>query len=123
MENRESRLFVLDPTGDVRITWNPSDPASCARAREEVAALKAAGYSFFLVDGEPADEIAAGGLAGTLSCRRVEMEELLPASPEEERTPPIVPEEGPDERPKRGPGRPRKREPVQAVATRPLQGG
>ena len=102
-----SMLFVLNSSGDVKITWDPNNAESVTTAREEVAALKQAGYHFFLVDTqEPADEVAAGRMAGELNCRRVEMDEL-------------VPPEGVE---KRGPGRPRNRD-MTAVATRPLRGG
>ena len=45
--------------------------------RATVATMKAQGYAFFLIDGSPADEVAAG--QGNLVVRRVEAEALLPA--------------------------------------------
>lgn len=69
-------LHVLDQSGDIKITWDADDAESCRKARVEVEHLKAAGYHFFLVDGNPADEVTAG--RGTLNCRRISADELLP---------------------------------------------
>lgn len=79
-------LCVLCDQGDIRITWDHSDPASVENARKEVMELKAAGYTFFLVDGTPADQVAAG--QGALNARRVTAEALL------EDVPPIMTEDG-----------------------------
>ncbi len=109
-------LHVLNTQGDVTIGWDADDPASVAKARQEVEALRLAGFQFFLVDGSPADEVAAG--RGRLSARRVEAEELLPPEPQGETAAAASDQE---ETPKRGRGRPRGN--TTAVATRPLQGG
>ncbi len=98
-------LVKLDPCGDIRITWNEADPADVDRARQEVAELKSQGYSFFLVDGSTADEVAAG--RGTLNCRRVEAEEIV-----QDAEPAVEPK-----RRGRPPG------PTTAVAVRPVAGG
>lgn len=112
-------LHVLCEQGDVTLEWNADDPESVARARAEVLALKTSGFTFFVVDGTPADEIAAG--RGALKARRVEAEELLPpdavavaAAGDETETAEGAP---------RRRGRPRKDESVTAIATRPLRGG
>lgn len=85
-------LHFLNETGDLKLTWDTSSPADVERARKEVLELKGQGYSFFLVTGEPADEIAAG--QGVLDCRRVDAEELLTgatasAAPAQEKTPAV----------------------------------
>lgn len=63
-------IEVLNGSGHLNLEWDTEDPDAVAKAREEVATLKAAGYSFFLADGAPADEIRAG--AGHLTCVRVD---------------------------------------------------
>ena len=73
-------LSILDRTGDTKLTWDPDNPGECASARETVAALKAQGYTFFLVDGKPADEVTAGG--GTLVVRKLTADEVVAAEPE-----------------------------------------
>lgn len=90
-------LEVLNGSGHLTLTWNPDDATEVARAREEVAKLKAAGYQFFLVDDGPADEVVAGH--GSLIVKRLE-------DPTEA--------EAPIESPKHG---------RRSVAVRPLQGG
>lgn len=67
-----NEIAVLCSQGDLKITWDPSDDAEVAGARAEVAKLKEMGYSFFVADGQPADEVSAGG--GELTFRRVEAE-------------------------------------------------
>jgi len=76
-------LSILDSSGDTKLTWQHDDPKSVADARKNITDLKAAGYSFFIADGTPADEVTAG--AGELEFRRVDVEELVadtPAVPE-----------------------------------------
>lgn len=74
-------LSVLGRSGDMKLTWDHDDPAERDRIRAEIEILKSAGYSFFLVDGSPADEVAAG--RGELIVRRLAAEEVLaPAEPE-----------------------------------------
>ena len=43
-------LEVLDASGHVSVTWDPTNLDEVSNARVEVARLKAAGYSFFAVD-------------------------------------------------------------------------
>ena len=76
-----NELSVLNESGDTQIKWSHDNPEEQAAARQQIADLKAAGYSFFLVTGDPADEVAAG--AGELEMRRVEADEIvtLPAAP------------------------------------------
>ena len=104
-------INVLDPTGDIEITWDPDNPEEVAKARQMVLDLKSKGYSFFLVDGSEApDEVTAG--KGTLKARLVDAEELVPVdAPAEPST------EAPQETGRRG------RRSTHAVATRPLRGG
>lgn len=120
--SQASTLFILNSTGDMQLTWDHTDPAEIEKARAELQALKDAGYEFFLVDGTPADAIAAG--AGTLNCRRANVADLLPAEP------PIDEQAAPQEQApaRRGPGRTPTNEkttapPVTAVATRQMRGG
>lgn len=102
-------LEVLNGSGHLTLTWDEADAAQVAATREEVARLKAAGYSFFLVDGSPADEVAAGH--GELRCQRVaEPPGLSAAEP---------PAEGPSN-PRRGRALPRA---TRTVAVRPQAGG
>jgi hypothetical protein len=68
-------LTILDKTGDTKLTWDQTDPASCQKARDTVAALKAQGYSFFLVDGNPADEVTAG--SGEIVVRKLAGDEVV----------------------------------------------
>ena len=42
-------LIVLDQSGDIRVEWDPADPASVERARGEWASLKEAGMEFYAV--------------------------------------------------------------------------
>lgn len=63
-------LEVLDSSGHLTLTWDPSDPEQVQKAKEEVEQLRAAGYSFFAVVEATGDEVAAGN--GTLIVRRVE---------------------------------------------------
>ncbi len=48
----KNALDVLDTSGHVRITWDPTDPAEVEEAMRAVSDLKAKGYSFFDVVGE-----------------------------------------------------------------------
>jgi hypothetical protein len=113
-------LTVLDHTGHDTLTWDHDDEAGREKARQLVADLKKAGYAFFEVSGEPADEVSAG--KGTLVVRKLTAEEVI-ALPQEEI--PIV-AEPPAEQPKRR-GRPRKDASAppkrEVVATRPIRGG
>lgn len=68
-------LSVLNSTGDLKLTWDSNNSAECEAMRETVADLKAKGYSFFLVDGSPADEVSAG--SGGLLVRRLAADELV----------------------------------------------
>lgn len=95
-------LSILDATGDRKVYWDPAKPEDVARAREEVATLKEAGYRFFLIDGTPADEITAAGAQGELVAKIITPDEVVEEVPAG----------------KRRPGRPRK-----IVAARPVAGG
>jgi len=81
-------LHILCAEGDIRLTWDSSNQAEVAEARAAVLDLKRQGFQFFLIDGSLApDEVSAG--QGTLNCRRVEAEALLPAeAPVEVAAPP-----------------------------------
>ena len=70
-----TQVSKLCSEGDIKITWDDTDEASKADARREIAEMKKLGYSFFLVTGELADEVTAGG--GALNVRRIPAEELL----------------------------------------------
>lgn len=50
------RMRVLCEKGDVVIEWDAADAASIKAAKEEFAALKKAGYNFFLTDKRGTDE-------------------------------------------------------------------
>jgi hypothetical protein len=119
-----STLSILGREGDTRLTWDPADPADCARARETVAALKLAGFSFFLTNNHPADEIS-GGSEGTLVVCKLTADEVVAPEPEPE---PEAAEATPEiltSAPKRR-GRPPKAQPTGAknvVAVRPVRGG
>jgi len=108
----QTELIVLDHTGHESLTWDHDDAEDRERARQLIADLKAAGYSFFLVDGTPADEVTAG--QGKLLVRKLTAEQVT-ESPEQE-SPAAEPE--PKQQPKKR-GRPRR----QVVATRPMAGG
>lgn len=108
-----STLSILGGKGDVKLTWDPNDPADCERARATVAELKLGGFAFFLTSGKPADEINGGG-EGTLIVRKLTAEEVVPEPSAE--SPPA---------PKRR-GRPPKAKPAEGqnvVAVRPVRGG
>lgn len=112
-------IEVLNGSGHLSLTWDPSNPEEVAKAKEEVEALKAAGYTFF--------EVAEGNLI-------VERVKDPVRPPPYEAAP--SPEPGPstvsEEQPRRKRGRPRKSDaaptpaPPQGrrmVAVRQMQGG
>ncbi len=104
-------LEILNPSGHLTLTWSPSEPAEVAEIRAEVTRLKAAGYSFFLVDDTPADEVTAAGSTGQLKVRRIEDPTANPA------TEPVPASGGQeDEAPPPKAGR-------RSIAMRPLAGG
>lgn len=74
-------IEVLDQSGHLSLRWDPAVPAEVARAREDAARLKAAGYSFFAVLGTPvdADNLEAGN--GCLEVQRIEDPVRPPAGP------------------------------------------
>lgn len=111
-DNSLRELTVLDRTGDVTITWDDADGASKEKARAEIAALKTAGYLFFLLDGTAADEVAAG--KGALVARIVTAEELLALEPETE------PEAASEDQAQPKRGRPKKE---RAIAVPAVRGG
>jgi len=98
-------LEVMNRSGHLTLSWDSDNDQEVAAIREEVARLKEAGYSFFLADDTPADEVAAG--KGSLSVRRIEDPTQLPEEPETSETP----------APKRR-GRP-----ARTVAMAPMRGG
>lgn len=79
-------LEVLNGSGHLSLSWDPENEREVAEARAEVERLKAAGYSFFLVNDGPADEVAAGH--GALDVVRIE-DPILTLSVHEN-TPPIM---------------------------------
>lgn len=107
-----NELIILSHEGDTTITWDDSDTKAREEARQTIADLKAKGYSFFLIDGRPADEITAGG--GTLIVRKLTAEEVV--EPPNDEPLATLPEAEPGHKRR---GRPRK----QVVATRPIAGG
>lgn len=88
-------ISVLGPSGHVEIKWDAENEAEREEARRAVADLKRQGYSFFLVDGTPADEVTAGG--GHLVVRRLEAAEVVEAATDE-----AAEKEGEVTTPKRG---------------------
>lgn len=106
-------LEVLDSSGHLTLTWDPSDPEQVRKAREEVERLRAAGYTFFAVVGATgADEVEAGN--GTLIVQRVES----PFS--------ALPAQAPSKPPKKGrPSKvaPTQQPPTRTIAMRPMKGG
>jgi hypothetical protein len=115
-------LSVLDRSGDIKIEWDHADPARREWARAEVERLRAAGYTFYLVDGTPADEVAAGG--GTLVVRRLDAAEVVDP-PADEPAPAPAPDDAPAATAPKRRGRPPKAQAAdrQVVAARPLAGG
>lgn len=71
----KTRLSILGSSGDITVTWDHDDPESREDARKEVERLRELGYTFFLVDGTPADEVTAG--QGQLVVKRLTAEELI----------------------------------------------
>lgn len=69
MEEYHDSLEVLNGSGHLVLTWNPSVPEEVEKARAEVESLKAAGYTFYAVVGAQGDEIEAGD--GQLIVERV----------------------------------------------------
>lgn len=63
-------LEVLNGRGHLSLSWDPENADEVAAARAEVEQLKKAGYSFFLVNDVPADEVAAGH--GALDVRKID---------------------------------------------------
>ncbi|HXJ56433.1 MAG TPA: hypothetical protein VNU68_07185 [Verrucomicrobiae bacterium] len=102
-------LRILGAAGDVKITWNHDDQADRAKARAEVARLKAAGYLFFLLDGSPADEVSSGN--GELVAHIASDEEIIAPEPAETPAEPEVRR-----------GRP-KGAVKKAIAVKPMRGG
>lgn len=108
-------LEVLDSSGHLTLTWDPSDTEQVRKAREEVERLRAAGYSFFAVVGsQGADEVEAGN--GTLIVQRVESPFVqVPAQPEAK-----PPKKG---RPPKVAPAPATQPPTRTIAMRPMKGG
>lgn len=93
-------IHVLNSEGDIKVTWDHTSPEEVEKARAEILALKDAGFTFFLIDGTPADEVAAG--QGALNARRIEVEELLSAAAPEQDPQPSDPAAVATAPPKRG---------------------
>lgn len=111
-------LEVLDASGHLTLTWDPTDPEQVSKAREEVERLRAAGYSFFAVVGSQGkDEVDAGN--GTLLVERVkDPVRAIPAAPAPEK-----PRRG---RPRKNQALPPPAPPVPGqrnIAVRPMAGG
>lgn len=109
----KTNLSVLNSSGDMKITWDHSKPEECEMARQQVSLLKTQGYTFFLVDGQPIDEVSSG--QGTLLVRKITVEELVESAKESEK-----------EIAKKRRGRPAKTPPTpdqNVIAVRPLRGG
>jgi hypothetical protein len=70
-------LEVLNGTGHLTLTWDPTDPKQVEKARQEVENLRAAGYSFFSILDPEEDVIATGN--GTLLVERITDPIRLPA--------------------------------------------
>ena len=45
-------LEVLDPTGHVRLSWDPKNEREAAEAKREFERLQEAGYAFFVIPGD-----------------------------------------------------------------------
>jgi hypothetical protein len=114
-------LSVLDRTGDTKVTWDHDNPEECDKARAKVAELKAQGYTFFLVDGTPADEVSAG--EGYLSARILESREVVAETASEEFAEVTPVPEGTPVLVRRGRGRPAKQADKSIIAVRPMRGG
>lgn len=72
------QLDVLNGSGHLSLRWDPDNESEVSEVRAEVKRLKAAGYSFFLTDRIPADEVSAGH--GELLVQRVDDPTNLPTS-------------------------------------------
>jgi hypothetical protein len=70
-----SVLRVLNGRGDTKIEWDHNDPSQVESARKIIHDLRLQGYLFFLVDGNPADEVTAG--SGALIVRKLTAEEVV----------------------------------------------
>lgn len=106
-------IQVLNGRGHLTLEWNPEDPQEAAGIRAEVENLKAAGYSFWLTEDAPADEVAAG--RGKLLVKRIEDPVKELTAPDDDGD---LPYEAPAVTSKR-----RGRPPREAVAVRPQRGG
>lgn len=95
-----TQMSVMDASGDLEMRWDHNNPEEVEAARAMVYGLKEKGYSFFLSDGRPADEVEFG--AGALTYRRVEAEAILPPD-----SPPVAAVEA--EAPESGGSTPKKR--------------
>lgn len=95
-------LEVLNSSGHLTLTWNPSDPNEVQKAKEEVEQLRAAGYSFFAVI-EDQDAVEAGN--GTLLVHRIAAPAVTPVVPKHE---------SPSKTPSKG---------QRTIAMRPMAGG
>ena len=109
------RIDVLNATGHLSLDWSADDPAQVEAVRREVAALRAAGYTFWLTETEPADAVAAG--RGHLLVRRVD-DPITALSGIQESMPEV-----PDPVPQASRRGRRPKSEAAVVAVRPMAGG
>lgn len=120
-------IQVMDSTGHTTITWEPGDADEEAKAREVVEGLKKLGYTFFLVSGEPADEVSAGAGVGKLIVRALGEDPIADLASEAElrsaaKADVLAPEQDVAPEPRRR-GRPPRQPQAEAVGVRRMQGG
>lgn len=116
-------IQVMDSTGHTTLEWTTGDAGEEARMRELVATMQQAGYTFFVVDGAPADAVSAGG--GKLIVRRLEdpVAEMNAEASSLNSETVAVNNDATESEPRRR-GRPRKQQPAtEAVAVRRMAGG
>jgi hypothetical protein len=118
-------IEVLDRSGHLSLTWDPSIPESVERAKGDFEKLRAAGYEFFSV----ADPDEATGFAasdGVLIVKaRVDASSVAPVVVQPTATTPEPPARRRRGRPPKNPSPTNPSEPKQerTVAIRPMRGG
>jgi hypothetical protein len=115
-----TNISILNGKGDTSLTWDHDDPIQIEAMRTMVADLASKGYQFFLVNGKPADTVAAG--QGHLVVKKLTAQEIVEPV-EESKTPdtPLLAIADTPEPTKRR-GRAKKGE-QNVVAVRPVRGG
>lgn len=78
----ECVMEILDQSGHLTLSWNPEEPESVTKAREEFDRLRAAGYAFFSTP-ESMNQVsrikaAAFQQPGSLDVRPVHVTEFQP---------------------------------------------